>query len=38
MLHATLDEFAKFVEENVSHIYEATLTNESEEVATTIAG
>ena len=36
VLHTTLDEFAKFVEENDSHIYEATLTNDSEEVATTI--
>ena len=38
MIHVTLDEFAKFVEENVSHINEATLTNDSEEVGTTING
>ena len=37
VLHTTLDEFAKFVEEDDSHIYEATLTNDSEEVATAIA-
>ena len=35
VLHTTLDEFAKLVEEDDSHIYEATLTNE---VATIIAG
>ena len=38
VLLTTLDEFSKFVEEDDSHIYEATLTNDSEEVATTIAG
>ena len=38
MVHGTLDEFVKFVQENGSHIYEATLTNDSEEVTTTIAG
>ena len=38
VLHTTLDEYAKFVEEDDSHIYEATLTNDSKEVATTIAG
>ena len=37
MLHITLDEFVKFVEEDDSHIYEGTLTNDNEEVATTIA-
>ena len=38
VLPTTLDEFSKFVDEDDSHIYEATLTNDSEEVATTIAG
>ena len=38
VLLTTLDEFSKFVEEDDSRIYEATLTNDSEEVATTIAG
>ena len=38
VLHTTLDEFAKFVEEDDSYIYGATLTNDSEEAATTIAG
>ena len=37
VLHTTLDEFAKSVEDD-SHIYEATLANDSEEVAATIAG
>ena len=36
-LHRSLDEFAKFIEENFSHIYKATMTNDSEEGATTIA-
>ena len=36
--HPSMEEFAKFVENYDSDIYEATLTNDSEEVATTIAG
>ena len=36
--NTSLDEFVKFIEENDAHIYEATLTNDSEEVATAIAG
>ena len=38
VLHTTLAEIAKLIEEDDSHFYEATLTNDSEEVATTIAG
>ena len=38
MLPTTLDEFSKLVEEDDCHIDEVTLTNDSEEVATTIAG
>ena len=34
VLPTTLDEFSKFVDEDDSHIYGATLTNDSEEVAT----
>ena len=34
VLPTTLDEFSKFVEEDDSHIYEATLTNDSEETTT----
>ena len=34
----TLAEFAAFVEEDDSHLYEVSLSNDSEEVATTVAG
>ena len=33
VLHISLDEFAKFIEANDSRIYQANLTNDSEEVA-----